>query len=105
MCAEHVRVAVGRGEVHRDRHRALGDHGEGIGAGRHQPVRLGGQRQRQRHGVHVRAEQLSCGTRPFSRASAKKSFLMLPVLVTVMVAVTGCPAGSTVSMSPGYRCC
>src|SRR6516164_2828597 len=38
----------------------------------------------------------SCGTRPFSRASAKKSFLLLPVLVTVMVAVTGCPAGSTV---------
>src|SRR5690348_8679594 len=38
----------------------------------------------------------SCGTLPLSRASAKKSFLLLPVLVTVMVAVTGCPAGSTV---------
>src|SRR5207344_1087583 len=38
----------------------------------------------------------SCGTAPFRRASAKKSFLMLPVLVTVMVAVTGWPAGSTV---------
>src|SRR5450755_5143637 len=38
----------------------------------------------------------SCGTRPFRRASAKKSFWMLPVLATVMVAVTGTPAGSTV---------
>src|SRR5215469_9407230 len=38
----------------------------------------------------------SCGTLPFSRTSAKKSFLMLPVLVIVMVVVTGCPAGSTV---------
>src|SRR6516165_12660385 len=38
----------------------------------------------------------SCGTCPFSRASAKKSFLLFPVLVTEMVAVTGCPAGSTV---------
>jgi hypothetical protein len=38
----------------------------------------------------------SCGTRPSSRASAKKSFLMLPVLVTVMVAVTGWPAFSAV---------
>src|SRR5262249_41623052 len=42
------------------------------------------------------APSSSCGTRPFSRASAKKSFLILPVLVIVIVAVTGCPAGSTV---------
>lgn len=38
----------------------------------------------------------SCGTLPFSRGSAKKSLLMLPVLVTLMVAVTGWSAGSTV---------
>ncbi len=34
--------------------------------------------------------------RPLRRASAKKSVLMLPVFVTLMVAVTGFPAGSTV---------
>src|SRR5215470_19090325 len=38
----------------------------------------------------------SCGTRPSRRASAKKSFLMLPVFVMVMVAVTGFPGASTV---------
>jgi hypothetical protein len=37
----------------------------------------------------------SCRTRPLRRASAKKSFAELPVLVTVMVAVTGWPARST----------
>src|SRR5262252_2192805 len=38
----------------------------------------------------------SWGTWPSRRASAKKSFLLLPELVMVMVAVTGWPAGSTV---------
>src|SRR5262249_1158979 len=43
----------------------------------------------------------SCGTRPSRRASAKKSFLMLPVLVMVMVAVTGFPGASRVRDGAG----
>src|SRR5882724_6533756 len=44
-------------------------------------------------GTSLTSEPRSCsGVRWLSRASAKKSFLTVPVLVTLMVAVTGCPA-------------
>ena len=45
----------------------------------------------------------SCRTRRSSRASAKKSFAELPVLVTVMVAVTGWPRAAPWSGSSGCR--
>ena len=46
--------------------------------------------------LFVSSPSSSTCDRPFSRGSAKKSLLTLPVFVTRIVAVTGLPAGSIV---------